>query len=716
MTYRVDFTEADNPAKPPLVVQDQSLNTQTSLSFVGQNYSGYGKIIAEDFLHLLENFASPTAPSNPVEGQLWYNTEVSTLYVWDSTTWNTAGSLKKSTTSPEVANSLQGDLWVDTANSQLYLFSGSNWLLVGPQYSQGTLTGPVVENIVDTNNVPHSVISNYASNASTNVSYRISIISKDTFTPKLSVPGFTTINQGVNLSTVDSTNTASLTRFWGIAQQADALLVGNTTVPSANFLRSDTSSVSNFPISIRNAGGLTVGTDLSFNIGTSGSSTVFYNRNSGSNISFQLNSGVRTQTTLYLDSTGKIGVGLDNTSPASTLDVAGLITASTGLNVTGDTNSTSLTTGSIKTQGGLAVALNSNFGGTVTTYGNVLVNNLVGGNPSAGAVLLPGSDSATGLYDIGSSSRRFRNIYAQSFIGTFNGSFTGSLAGSVNGSAAKLASPTQFSLIGDVSSNVVSFDGQSSSSQAIFTTTVGNAIITNKVSAADTTLTDEFLMYRPGTGLLKTTKQTLLNHVATMPVGCVMPFAGTVIPTGYLLCDGSELPISTYSVLFGVIGYTYKAAVLLQGLNTFAIPDLRGRFPLGRDNMSNGLTVPYKDGSGTQISAGGGAANRVSDVTADIVGTGSGAQQVTLTTSNLPDHKHSLKSDSNTQYYAVGVQGAPSDPYSAGSAVKLAADTGTGVGQALANSGSIIATQTGASINIMNPYETINYIIFTGVI
>ena len=716
MTYRVEFTEADNPAKLPLVVQDQSLNTQTSLSFVGQNYSGYGRVIAEDFLHLLENFASPTAPPNPVEGQLWYNTEVSTLYVWDSTTWNTAGSLKKSTTSPEVANSLQGDLWVDTANSQLYLFSGSNWLLVGPQYSQGTLTGPVVENIIDTNNIPHSVISNYSSNASTNVSYRISIVSKDTFTPKLAVPGFTTINQGVNLSTVDSNNSASLTRFWGTAQQADALLVGNTTVSSSNFLRADTSSVSNYPISIRNAGGLTVGTDLSFNIGTFGSSTIFYNRNSGSNISFQLNSGIKTQTTLYLDATGKIGVGLDNTSPASTLDVAGLITASTGLNVTGNTNSTSITTGSIKTQGGLAVKLNSNFGGDINSYGKIYVNNLISDNPSAGAVILPGSDSATGLYDIGSSSRRFRNIYAQSFIGTFNGSFTGSLAGSVNGSAAKLASPTQFSLTGDVSSNVVSFDGQSSSSQAIFTTTVGNAIITNKVSASDTKLNDEFLMYRPGTGLLKTTKQTLLNHVATMPVGCVMPFAGSVIPTGYLLCDGSELPISSYSILFGVIGYTYKAAVLLQGLNTFAIPDLRGRFPLGRDNMSNGLTVPYKDGSGTQISAGGGAANRVSDVTADIVGTGSGAQQVTLSTANLPDHKHSLKSDSNTQYYAVGVQGAPSDPYSAGSAVKLAAATGTGEGQALANSGGIISTQTGSSINIMNPYETINYIIFTGVL
>ena len=37
MTYQVTFTESDNPAKPPLIVQDQSLNSQTSVSFVGQN-------------------------------------------------------------------------------------------------------------------------------------------------------------------------------------------------------------------------------------------------------------------------------------------------------------------------------------------------------------------------------------------------------------------------------------------------------------------------------------------------------------------------------------------------------------------------------------------------------------------------------------------------------------------------------------------------------
>ena len=67
MAYQVTFTDATNPAKPSITVEDQALNTQTSLTFVGKNYAGYAPEIAKSFLHLLENFANNNAPSNPVE-------------------------------------------------------------------------------------------------------------------------------------------------------------------------------------------------------------------------------------------------------------------------------------------------------------------------------------------------------------------------------------------------------------------------------------------------------------------------------------------------------------------------------------------------------------------------------------------------------------------------------------------------------------------------
>jgi microcystin-dependent protein len=160
-----------------------------------------------------------------------------------------------------------------------------------------------------------------------------------------------------------------------------------------------------------------------------------------------------------------------------------------------------------------------------------------------------------------------------------------------------------------------------------------------------------------------------------------------------------------------VLGYTYKAAVLLQGAGTFALPDFRGRFALGKDNMNNSFTVPYKDGSGVLVSAGGGAASRVTDITGSTLGSSSGTQGVTLTTANLPDHKHNLSS-ATAQYYAAGLPGAATDTNAIPGLGLPATSTGAG----LPNSGSVISSQSSVAVNVMNPYTTINYIIFTGVI
>ena len=709
MAYQVTFTDATNPAKPSITVEDQALNTQTSLNFVGKNYAGYAPEIAKSFLHLLENFANSTAPSNPVEGQLWYDnsTGVSLLKVFDGTIWTAAGSIKKAGTVPAAANSNPGDLWVDTTTAQLYVFSGSNWLLVGPQFSSGKLTGPVVNSIVDTNNVSHSVISLYAND------YQIAIISKETFTPKSTVTGFSTINQGFNLSSTDSTNTSSLSRIWGTAEKADALLVGTTTVPAANFLRTDISSVTNYPLSIRADGGITVGSNLSFNIGTGtdGTSTVLYSKASGNSVSFRLNNDNTPITVLHLAANSRVGIGTNNTTPVSTLDVSGLITSSGGLNVTSVVDSSSVTTGSILTAGGLAVTKKTTLGDDTTVNGRLYLNWLdTNGDPQFGSAMLP---SVTNTYDIGSADASFRNIYAQSFVGNFTGQFTGTLEGSISGSAARLASPTVFSMQGDITSDPISFTGQTTYGTAIFNTSLSQNFISNKEPTVDSLSTDQMLIYRTGnSNLSRMTKDVFLKHVATVPVGAIFPFAGTVVPTGYLLCDGGEVKTSDYPVLYSIIGYTYKAAISLQGFGTFALPDFRGRFPLGRDNMNNNGVIPSKDDTGVLISGQpDAAANRVTDVTADLVGTGSGSQTVELTTANLPDHKHNLSSAS-AQYYAAGLPGGVSD---------TAAVPGLGLpnlstGSGLPNSGGVIAGTLGTAVNVMNPYTTINYIIFTGVL
>lgn len=76
----------DGPANPYPSYQ------HTSLNLYGQGALTYGEGINEDLLHLLENFASPTAPVNPTVGQLWYDTTTDALFVYDmALAWKQSG-------------------------------------------------------------------------------------------------------------------------------------------------------------------------------------------------------------------------------------------------------------------------------------------------------------------------------------------------------------------------------------------------------------------------------------------------------------------------------------------------------------------------------------------------------------------------------------------------------------------------------------------------
>ncbi len=80
MPYTINYSTG---SKTPIVVNDGTVDTTTSISLIGKNYTRFGEILNENFLHLLENFASGTAPTNPSEGQLWYDTANSKLMLYD---------------------------------------------------------------------------------------------------------------------------------------------------------------------------------------------------------------------------------------------------------------------------------------------------------------------------------------------------------------------------------------------------------------------------------------------------------------------------------------------------------------------------------------------------------------------------------------------------------------------------------------------------------
>lgn len=786
MAYQVNFSDTLNNA--PLVVEDGAENNSTSLVFVGRNKTGYAQAISENFLHLLENFASTTPPDNPVQGQLWYDTNVgdAQLKIWDGTGWSAAGGLKKGSSEPDVTSSVVGDLWVNTDTQQLYLFTGSGWILVGPRFSSGAKTGAEPETIVDTLNNNQSVVSQYVDGE------RVMIISKVDFIPKSVIPGFTQIKAGTNLNSLYDV-------YYGTADKTTKLVVSGfpNGLDANNFVRKDIEQNTQGALNVRNAGGVSVGTDAQFSINLDGATGVIRHKTSGASVDIRVNNNNSVATVIRVDANERVGIRKLN--PQEALDVTGNILASGSIKTTDTTESTTNGTGSAVFAGGVGVAKNLNVGGDLRISGDAII----------ATNLIP--DTQNGA-DIGNNTDYFREIHAATFFAKdkFRGDLVGNITGNAQGSASKLASSTVFEITGDVTSSAIEFDGQLGTPTVTTLSASGNGttatltfavqtippypvgstitvssivptgyrgtyIVTgatpNSVSYANTTTgaqttagqiapqapvgnrktfftrlsetfvadkpevisleeNDQFLISRSPEGLKRITKTNLFNAIAGIPVGGLMPYAGPAAPSGWLLCDGSEVKIADYETLFSVIGYTYGDSATLLGLGTFKLPDLRGRFALGLDNMTSNITVPQGPGSGpgwdpsNQITTGGGPANRVTDPQADInygnpfaARIGGGAEDRTLDIDNLPDHEHDLRGNAGNPYYAYrNNSGAPPDTDAISGTGNPPEDSG--LGQYLGTSGGILTDPPGtfaqSALNVMNPYLAMNYIIYTG--
>jgi microcystin-dependent protein len=727
--YNVNFTDS---TKTPIFVEDGTVNSgDTSLTFPGRNYSGYGQVIAEDFLHLLENFASTEAPLSPVQGQLWYdsNEPITQLKIFNGTTWVSASGLRRGTVQPDTAS--LGDLWVNTDTQQLFLYSGSGWILVGPEFSQGYQSGPRVETIYDVSNVPRIVIVNYIADVP------IAVISSVEFTPKIAISGINVIYSGVTLN-------SNYNKYYGTAEKAEALIVNGATIPSSKFLRNDITNNTSYPININNSKGVAVGEESQFTMSIESGAAVLSHKTTGSNLDIKLSyNGVPT-TVVRVDSDKKVGI--NKTDPTEELDVVGSIRNTGTITTLSATQSTNTATGALIVAGGVGIAKNLNVGGSVNIATELTV----------GSTILPGTDIVT---NIGTAVSRFNNVYASQFIGNFSGILTGTLNGNTTGSAAQLSSPTLFDLVGDITSNEIAFNGrvevpsvtiltassvlesvgstltltfapqlvppfptgsqirvegilpvgyagswivtngtissvQYKTTQAVvgdmtkagriyavidgnrqrFYTTLNTSFISSKPALSNISENDEFLVSRVESGatsLRKITKTNLWKSVPRIPIGSIIPYAGVTAPVGWLFCDGSEVEIANFADLFKVISFTYGATAELQGLNTFRLPDLRARHPMGLSNMDNGITVPEKipnvNDSRDQIQTNGGASDRIQDPAIEVLGYSSGSENMRV--------REGLSALNNP---VVNVE------------------------------------TTNQLLNVMNPFLTLNYIIYTG--
>ena len=142
------YTILNNDGTVLLRLADGTINnTQTSITFVGRDVPGYGQYHNQNLAILLTNSANPNykPPSNPIKGQLWYDSTYSKLRIFNGTKFITAGGATLSSQPP--AGMTAGDFWYDTTNQLLNYFTGYQYNTVF-SYPVGETSGWYIPQLV----------------------------------------------------------------------------------------------------------------------------------------------------------------------------------------------------------------------------------------------------------------------------------------------------------------------------------------------------------------------------------------------------------------------------------------------------------------------------------------------------------------------------------------------------------------------------------------
>jgi microcystin-dependent protein len=160
-------------------------------------------------------------------------------------------------------------------------------------------------------------------------------------------------------------------------------------------------------------------------------------------------------------------------------------------------------------------------------------------------------------------------------------------------------------------------------------------------------------------------------------LGDVALYAFNFTPVGWQICDGSQLSIAENEALFNLIGTTYGG----DGVTTFAVPDLRGRTPLGVGNN-------------------GGTAGNVQ------LGEMGGTEQVTLTLNNLPAHSHVLSATA-----AIASSDSPANAVFADTAGPKQYGTAVTPPVVTSKANTLLPTGGATPVNLREPYVGMNWCI-----
>lgn len=524
----------------------------TSLTLVGAGYPNYGLPMAQNFLKLLENFASPVQPVHPIKGQLWYDTSRPTRPVLrinngkvTSARWPSASGIYQQTDDPikqfTTSTISEGDIWVDLGNNQLKIRYGTEWTVVGPSVQSGNnKSGSEAVTIESNTGLSYPVIKNWVDG------HVVEIISYNAFTPRSVIDGFSSIKIGTNLTS------KVVAKYNGLAEKASALEIAPGNVINAyQILKNNaTSQVHTGTLYIESASGLNVrpnSASKAINIYSNLTNSAFVDfLNTDAAATFKI--GIGSSSYIRFNSGyNNIGINTSTTANSPTLDINGGARVANTLTIV-STLTTALSVGGGATFGKSVSAKGLAVYGTMISTGTITVGTSYGSD----VIILP---AITDQYDIGSSTFKFREIHASSIIATtFNGSVTGS--------ATSLASSRNFNINGQVTATSVSFNG---TANATFSTTLHRESINGQTVTETPVETHTLLVLNTATttsSLEKISKKSFLSDVypSLLQTGMIIAYGtSTNIPSGFLVCDGVAHTITSYTALYSVIGTTYGA-------------------------------------------------------------------------------------------------------------------------------------------------------------
>ena len=390
MAYQIYKTNGDLFTT---VLDNQIKSDVAPISLVGKNATNYGTALNQDLVRMLENFTNSTSPTNPLKGQLWFDTSTGAgvLNVYNGTGWKSISSVTNSPSNSAPSNPTVGDLWFDTTNQQVNIYSGSAWVLVGPSSTSLSGTNGFKTSSYTTGGSTKYFADVYAAGT------RVAIFSKEDVSGT-GFTGFNNIKAGMNFNTSIAEmasngiyNVRNLTIGIGsgdpikLSYSSDNGIISNEVASGElQFKIKDSAGTASTPLKILGSDGsvvpsVTATTNL-------GSSSLKFNKIYGT----ELYGTIRDVAQTYITSVGTL----------------------TGLTVSGN----------VVPNANLTVDL----GATGARWANIFAGNVTASNVTATTVTILGNSTHTGnivpsanvTYNLGSSAAQWSTVYAQTFSGT----------------------------------------------------------------------------------------------------------------------------------------------------------------------------------------------------------------------------------------------------------------------------------------------------------